>query len=91
MTTIKTQQNDASIEDFIDTLDDPQKREDCRVLVELFARASKQTPRMWGTGIVGCGKHHYQYANGKPGEMCKCTQGLPLPRLKLLTRGSNSR
>tara|TARA_R100001377_G_scaffold77295_1_gene54523 strand:+ start:531 stop:926 length:396 start_codon:yes stop_codon:yes gene_type:complete len=71
MTTMKTQENDASIEDFINTLDDPQKREDCRALVDLFTRASKQTPRMWGTGIVGFGKHHYQYANGKPGEICK--------------------
>ena len=26
---------------------------------------------MWGTSIVGFGKHHYQYANGKPAEICK--------------------
>ena len=71
MSTIKTQENDASIETFISTLDDPRRQQDCRTLVDLFTRASKQTPRMWGTSIVGFGKHHYQYANGKPGEICK--------------------
>lgn len=71
MSTIKTQQNDASVEAFIDTVEDPARQRDCRTLVALFTRASGQTPRMWGDRIVGFGERHYQYANGKPGEICK--------------------
>lgn len=71
MSTIKTQENDASIDDFIASLDDPRKRQDCRTLVALFTRASTLAPRMWGTSIVGFGTHHYLYANGKPGAICK--------------------
>ncbi len=26
---------------------------------------------MWGTSIVGCGKHFYTYASGQKGEICK--------------------
>ena len=25
---------------------------------------------MWGDRIIGFGKHHYEYANGKPAEIC---------------------
>ena len=71
MTTIKTIENDASVENFIASIEDPLKQQDCRTLVALFARASKQVPRMWGTSIVGLGQYHYQYANGKPGVICK--------------------
>jgi hypothetical protein len=36
-----------------------------------MAAATKAKPGMWGTSIIGCGKHHYQYADGKPAEICK--------------------
>lgn len=71
MSAIKTQENDASIEDFIAAHKDPIKQQGCSTLTTLFTRATKQTPRMWGTSIVGFGRHQYQYANGKPGVICK--------------------
>jgi hypothetical protein len=67
----KTNETEDSVDAFIAALDDESKREDCRALTKLMASATGVEPRMWGTSIVGFGKRHYQYANGKPGEICK--------------------
>ena len=67
----KTNQTNDSVDEFIDSIKDESKREDCRVITKLFVAATGEKPSMWGSSIVGCGKHHYQYANGKPAEICK--------------------
>lgn len=67
----KTQETDASVDDFVNSISDPVKREDCRTLVDLFASVTGQEPKMWGSHIVGFGKRHYKYADGKPAELCK--------------------
>ena len=56
MVEIKTKQNDASVEDFIDTVSDEQKREDSFVLLEMMKKASKEEPKMWGASLIGFGK-----------------------------------
>jgi hypothetical protein len=67
----KTNQTDDSVDAFIASIEDDAKREDCRAITRLMAAATGKEPKMWGTSIVGFGKHHYQYANGKPAEICK--------------------
>lgn len=67
----KTNQTDDSVEEFIDSIKDEAKRDDSRAITRLMAAATGEEPKMWGTSIVGFGKHHYQYANGKPAEICK--------------------
>ena len=56
---------------FLDGIKEPVKRDDAHAIAKLMAKATGEAPKMWGNAIVGCGKHHYQYANGKPGEICK--------------------
>jgi hypothetical protein len=67
----KTNETDDSVDEFIDSIEDETKRNDCRAIMKLMAKATRQKPKMWGTSIIGFGKHHYQYANGKPAEICK--------------------
>ena len=67
----KTNETDESVEAFIDSIENESKREDCRSITRLMKAATGQRPKMWGTSIIGFGKHHYQYANGKPAEICK--------------------
>lgn len=62
----KTHENDTSVDAFIAAISDESKREDCRAIMQLMRAATGQKPKMWGTSIIGFGKHHYQYANGKP-------------------------
>lgn len=67
----KTNETDDSVSEFIDSIEDESKRRDSRAIEELMAAATGEAPKMWGTSIVGFGKHHYRYANGKPAEICK--------------------
>lgn len=71
MAKMKTTLNDNSVTAFLDGIKEPAKREDAHAIAKLMAQATGEEPRMWGNAIVGCGKHHYQYADGKPGEICK--------------------
>ena len=57
-----------SVTEFLTQLDDPQKRADSKVLIEIMGRVTGKKPRMWGYGIVGFGEYHYKYASGREGD-----------------------
>ena len=67
---LKTKVTDASVSEFLNGVDDPQKREDAFRLVDLFAEVTGYEPKMWGPSIVGFGKYHYKYDSGHEGDMC---------------------
>ena len=58
--TIKTTRNNASVEEFINTVPDETKRKDSFTLLEIFSRITGEQPKMWGTSIIGFGKYHYK-------------------------------
>lgn len=60
MSELKTTVNDASVTAFIETVDDQKRREDSFRLLELFSKCTGETPRMWGSSIVGFGQYHYK-------------------------------
>jgi Domain of unknown function (DU1801) len=64
----KTKPTDASIEDYIASRANAQQKADCRELMALFKRITRQTPRMWGPSIVGYGSCRYTYESGRTGE-----------------------
>jgi hypothetical protein len=66
MAELKTQKNKASVTQFIDTIDDEQKRKDSKALVAMMTKATKSKPVMWGPAIIGFGDHEYTGASGKP-------------------------
>jgi hypothetical protein len=66
----KTKATDASVEGYLAAIGDEARRKDCQALADLMAKATKQPPRMWGTGIVGFGSYRYRYASGREGESC---------------------
>ena len=57
---IKTKQNAASVEDFINSIPDEQKRKDCQVILKLMEKATKEEPKMWGSSMIGFGKLRYK-------------------------------
>lgn len=57
---IKTAENAASVEGFIEGVKEEQKRKDSYVLLEMMKRLSDQEPKMWGSSIVGFGKMIYK-------------------------------
>ena len=65
MTELKTQKNDASVQDFLNAVPDERKRQDCFAILELMGDITGEQPAMWGTSIVGFGSYHYKYASGR--------------------------
>jgi hypothetical protein len=68
MAELKTQVNKASVDKFLKSIKDSQKRADCLVISKMMEKISKSKPEMWGTSIVGFGRRTYTYASGKTGE-----------------------
>lgn len=64
----KTKENDASVIDFIEKVENPKKREDAYQLLDIFTEASGYPAKMWGESIIGFGAYHYQYASGHEGD-----------------------
>jgi hypothetical protein len=70
MAELKTKATDASVEEYIESRANEEQREDCRKLMAIFRRVTKQRPKMWGPSIVGYGSYRYTYESGRSGEMC---------------------
>jgi hypothetical protein len=68
MTELKTKPNEQSVEEFLNSIEDDEKRQDCFTLVEIMEQATQTPPQMWGTSIVGFGSYHYKYASGREGD-----------------------
>ncbi|MBD0332423.1 MAG: DUF1801 domain-containing protein [Chitinophagaceae bacterium] len=68
MADLKTKENESSVTEFLNTVDDKVKRQDCYALVELMKQITKAEPKMWGTSIVGFGTYHYKYDSGHQGD-----------------------
>ena len=68
MAELKTKLNNRSVERFLNSVSDKQKREDCFTLLRLMQQATRAEPRMWGSSIVGFGSYHYVYASGREGD-----------------------
>ena len=65
---VKTKVNDGSVEGFLNSVADEQKREDCFEILKLMKQVTKETPKMWGSSIVGFGSYHYKGASGREGD-----------------------
>jgi hypothetical protein len=64
----KTRYTGGSVEDYLYARGSEQQRDDCRELIALLKKLTRQRPRMWGPSIVGFGSFKYRYASGHAGE-----------------------
>lgn len=65
---LKTKLNDASVTEFLNTVTDEQKRNDCFEVLNMMKQITKEEPKMWGTSIVGFGSYHYKGKSGREGD-----------------------
>ena len=65
MAQLKTQPNDKSVIDFLNTVENDTKREDSFAILELMQQVTGSEPIMWGDSIIGFGSYHYKYASGR--------------------------
>ena len=57
---IKTKENTASVEDFLNNIKEDQKRKDSFTILEMMKKASGEKPKMWGSSLIGFGKKRYK-------------------------------
>ena len=57
---IKTKPTTASVEDFINSITEEQKRKDSFVLLEMMKKATGEEPILWSSSIIGFGIKRYK-------------------------------
>lgn len=68
MADLKTKPTEASVEDFLNQIENEQRKNDCFELLEICGEITNEPATMWGDNMVGFGKYHYKYKSGHEGE-----------------------
>lgn len=64
MAELKTKKNIASVEAFLNNVENEKRKSDSFVVLELMKKITNAEPSMWGPSIIGFGSYHYKYASG---------------------------
>ena len=64
----KTQPTKQSVAQFLNGVEDEQKRREAKAIDKLFRQVTGVKPTMWGPSIVGYGMYHYKYDSGREGD-----------------------
>ncbi|WP_426484414.1 DUF1801 domain-containing protein [Flavobacterium sp. 2] len=64
----KTNETESSVTDFINTVENEQKRKDAFQLLSIVQELTGFEPKMWGPSIIGFGSYHYKYDSGHEGD-----------------------
>lgn len=61
----KTKLTGASVEDFLNSIEDETKREDCKKISAMMEKTTGAKAKMWGDSIVGFGERVLKYSTGR--------------------------
>jgi hypothetical protein len=64
---LKTTKNKASVNTYLNSIEDENSRRDAKALLKIFKQASGAKATMWGGSIIGFGEYRYARANGDEG------------------------
>src|SRR5918994_1987039 len=70
MAETKTKPTDASVDAYLASKASPEQLADCKAIMAMCKRVTKQQPKMWGPSIVGYGSYNYRYESGHSGDAC---------------------
>ena len=59
MAELKTKETEASVEKFLKSITEKERREDCLTVTKMMEQATGSKGKMWGSSIVGFGNHRY--------------------------------
>ncbi len=65
MAELKTKKTGGNVRDFLNSVENEQRRKDARVVARIMKRVTGARPEMWGPSIVGYGHYHYVYDSGR--------------------------
>ena len=64
-TELKTKETTASIEDFLNSIENETRRADGFRVLEMYKRVTGEKPKMWGPAIIGFGHTKLRYDDGR--------------------------
>ena len=64
----KTVATNTPVDDFINSIEQAQKRADSGEMIALMRKLTGHEPRLWGSSLVGFGSYHYRYESGREGD-----------------------
>lgn len=64
----KTQKTGASVDEFLESVASPRRREDGFAVLAMMREITGLEPEMWGPSIIGFGDYHYKYESGREGD-----------------------
>ena len=70
MAETKTKPTTASVDAYLASRASPEQLADCKAVMAICKRVTKQPPKMWGPSIVGYGSYTYRYESGHSGDAC---------------------
>lgn len=70
MAETKTKPTGASVEKYLASRASPEQLADCKAIMAMCKRVTRQQPKMWGPSIVGYGSYTYRYESGHSGDSC---------------------
>ena len=70
MAETKTRPTGASVDAYLASRGSPEQVADCRAIMAMCERVTKQPATMWGPSIVGYGSYTYRYESGHSGDAC---------------------
>lgn len=68
MAETKTKPTGASVDAYLASRASPEQLADCKAIMAMCKRITKQQPTMWGPSMVGYGSYTYRYESGHSGE-----------------------
>ena len=70
MAETKTKPTGASVDAYLASKASSEQLPDCKAIMAMCERVTKQPPKMWGPSIVGFGAYSYMYESGHSGDAC---------------------
>ena len=70
MAETKTKPTGASVDEYLASRASAEQMMDCKAIMAICKRVTKQAPTMWGPSIVGYGSYTYRYESGHSGQAC---------------------
>jgi len=68
MAETKTKPTDANVDAYLASKASAEQLTDCKAIMAICERVTRQQPKMWGPSIVGYGSYAYRYESGHSGE-----------------------
>ena len=70
MAETKTKATGDSVDAYLASRASPEQLTDCRAIMAMCERVTREQPKMWGPSIVGYGSYTYRYESGHSGDAC---------------------